>query len=1186
MNVFRAFSIALPAGFALITTATAQAGETWSPRARDAAVVVVGNARFTFLSHSLIRMEWSPDGVFEDRASQVFVNRDLDVPRFQQSRGEDGALTIETAALRLTYTGNGRRFTADNLKIESRRKETLYTWHPGKPDTGNLKGTFRTLDGVSGATSLEPGILSRDGWVLIDDSKSLVFDKLETPILQADTWPRPRGSHRLKTGATDQRLETDATDQGGADQRSEAGASGSNGSQNEDALDWYFFGYGHDYKLALYDFTRVAGKIPLPPRYAFGLWWSRYWAYSDAELRELVAEFKQHDVPLDVLVIDMDWHLDGWTGYTWNPKYFPDPEGFLKWAHEQGLKVTLNLHPADGVGRHEAAFPPMCETMGLDPQTTEKIPFDCTDPKYVEAYFKHLHHPLEKIGIDFWWMDWQQGTQSGIPGLDPLWMLNWLHWNDMERRAADTGRRPLIFSRWGGLGNHRYQIGFSGDTFCNWSSLAFQPYFTATAGNVGYAYWSHDIGGHQPGPVDGELYARWIQWGCFSPILRTHTTKNPDAERRIWKFPPEVFEAARKAIHLRYELLPYIYTMARKCHDTGLPLCRPLYYEWPELDEAYQHGGQYMFGDDLLVAPVTEPADPISGLAMVKVWLPPGTWTNWFTGRMYDGPADVRMAVPLDEIPLFVRGGAIIPSSDQHVSAVPDPLVLNIFPGYEGKARVFEEQPETPDRPRDGCFWTPVRSDVGKEKVEVVIGPPEIENAHLQERRAFEVRFRDFGQSEVEVNGQFLDQFEEEYYRGRIFGMSVPTGNVPIDAPCQVDITYAGEEELASLRYGLRGLSYAIAQLDVLRMQREDPKVTYDAVEGSMYWSRKIVPNHEWGSPGTVFHYYLMYGDALLRDLFTQSDVVRRWLIRLHQLYYKQSVSFDFNAPDQMILDIEFDCTLPSEAKESLGLDIKIEGTEGLEHIGPRVRSFKPPLDKFPISEHVRLTSKANRSTSVIRSCLRIFSDSFDVEVPLESIILPSINAWHIAGPFDAGPMETSLAKKFPPEDGVDLSAEYDRKDGHRLETGATPNNKIKWRVVQREIKPGDDLTQEFFIDFDDVFGERVYNAVVYAFTYLDADEDTDAVLACGSDDGVVAWLNGKEVHRLDRGRPYTSKQDRVPVRLNKGENTLLLKINQGGGDWGFCVHVDTPAGTPHLGVRPRLKPETPKSQNVNKSKR
>ena len=360
--------------------------------------------------------------------------------------------------------------------------------------------------------------------------------------------------------------------------------------------DWYFFGYGHDYRKALGDYVRVAGRIPLPPRFAFGAWWSRYWAYSDQELDELVRGFRENDTPLDVLVIDMDWHISdeqlkaagetdqsgqrlGWTGYTWNKTALSRPRSFLKNLHAEGLKTTLNLHPASGIQPWEQAYPAMARAMGIDPATKKYVPFDPTDKKWATNYLNLVLHPLEKQGIDFWWLDWQQQPDTKHARREPTWWLNYVHFTDQQRE----GKRPLLFHRWGGLGNHRYQIGFSGDTISVWDSLAFQPWFTATAANVGYAYWSHDIGGHMPGAVDPELYTRWVQFGAFSPILRTHTTKNPDAERRIWAYPepyssdpalhlPASLRAAalhlhRGAAHLRHRrslLPPALLRLARR----------------------------------------------------------------------------------------------------------------------------------------------------------------------------------------------------------------------------------------------------------------------------------------------------------------------------------------------------------------------------------------------------------------------------------------------------------------------------------------------------------------------------------------------------------------------------------------------------------------------------------------------
>ena len=250
--------------------------------------------------------------------------------------------------------------------------------------------------------------------------------------------------------------------------------------------------------------------------------------------------FRDEDVPLSVSVIDMDWHLveidpehgSGWTGYTWNTDLFPDPQAFLAGLHERGLAVSLNVHPAEGVHAHEASYAAIAKRMGIDPDSGVPVAFDPTDPDFLEAYFEELHHPHEDDGVDFWWLDWQQGGVTRIPGLDPLWLLNHFHYLDSGR----AGKRPLTFSRYAGIGSHRYPVGFSGDTHMTWESLDFQPSFTATASNAGYGWWSHDIGGHFKGYKDDELTTRWVQLGVFSPILRLHSGLNPFNTREPWRF--------------------------------------------------------------------------------------------------------------------------------------------------------------------------------------------------------------------------------------------------------------------------------------------------------------------------------------------------------------------------------------------------------------------------------------------------------------------------------------------------------------------------------------------------------------------------------------------------------------------------------------------------------------------------
>jgi alpha-glucosidase len=720
-----------------------------NPVADPKAVVTVDDARFTVLTPELIRMEWAADGKFEDHASFVFLNRRLPVPKFEHRvQGFHGGqvLYIKTSALTLTYTPVTRpdadnRFTPSNLGIELTLNGQSIVWHPGMTDPENLQGTTRTLDGALGGKTKEPieqGLVSRSGWALVDDSTRPLFDSADFSFKQGENspWPwvmeRPAGERQ----------------------------------------DWYFFGYGHDYRKALGDYVRVAGRIPLPPRFAFGAWWSRYWAYSDQELDELVRGFHENDVPLDVFVIDMDWHMSadqlkaagwvdqsgesiGWSGYTWNKLLFPDPDQFLAKLHAEGLKTTLNLHPASGVQPWEQAYPAMAKAMGIDPATKKYVPFDITDKKFATNYMNLLHHPLEKQGIDFWWLDWQQKQPTKMVGVTPTWWLNYVHFTDQQREE----KRPLLFHRWGGLGNHRYQIGFSGDSISVWDSLAFQPWFTATAANVGYAYWSHDIGGHLPGAVDPELFTRWVQFGAFSPILRTHTTKNPEAERRIWAYPEPYSSVLRSTFQLRYALQPYLYTEARRTYDTGVAFFRPLYYEWPEEDAAYTSKGEYLFGDAMLAAPVVAPADKTSGLATEKVWLPKGEWIEWPTGKHLTGPAMVERSFSIQQTPVYLRAGAIVPMQPpmRYTGEKPvDPLIVNVWPltsGASSSYSVYEDSGVSVEYQHGVFARTPIKATQGGDTLRVEIGPVEGGYPGMPKTRGFEVRLpADWPPASVTVN--------------------------------------------------------------------------------------------------------------------------------------------------------------------------------------------------------------------------------------------------------------------------------------------------------------------------------------------------------------------------------------------------------------------------------------------------
>ena len=627
------------------------------------AVVQGDTYRFTVLSDRLIRMEWAENGAFVDERTQLVVDRGFDVPPFRVVQLPGGGLEIGTDSLLLRYDGG--EFSDAGLTVTLTRgavDDHYSVWRYGAeypqmlPHRGNLLGTARTLDLVDGATPLGQGLLATYGFTAIDDSSSA--------LLSADGWIAARPD------------------------------AGPRGRQ-----DLYLFAHGRDYSAAMADYLRLTGPIPLIPRAALGNWWSRFWPYSEAGYLALMDRFEAERIPLSVAVIDMDWHLahidpeigTGWTGYTWNRELVPDPERFLDELHARGLSVTLNVHPADGVRRHEDAYPAMASAVGIDPDSGLPVPFDITSRTFVDAYLRHLHHPLEEQGVDFWWLDWQSGGSTGIAGLDPLWMLNHLHYLDSGR----DGRRPLTFSRYSGLGSHRYPVGFSGDTVISWASLDFQPYFTATAANVAYTWWSHDIGGHMFGTKDAELTVRWFQLGTFSPINRLHSTMSPFMSKEPWTFGPRAHEIMARYLRLRHRLIPALYTAAWQAHTDGVSVVRPMYHDHSAWLEAYRVPNQAMLGEHLLVAPITIPEDAATKLATVTVWLPAGAWYDIVTGRRYAGGRQLTLHRPLEQYPVLARAGAVLPLADSlaPISDAPSSLTLRVYPG-DGVSHLIEDHGE------------------------------------------------------------------------------------------------------------------------------------------------------------------------------------------------------------------------------------------------------------------------------------------------------------------------------------------------------------------------------------------------------------------------------------------------------------------------------------------------------------
>ncbi len=686
------------------------------------------------LTDTCVRIEWAADGCFVDEPSVFATARAAMRPLgvFTSDGSAPIRATTDRFVLEYRTTPPGTAISHPQSEFDARAGDSAHrddaassrpgphnlnvrlldrsgpekvdrVWRPGDSQSRNLGGTLSTLDGLRDARPLDPGLLSRDGWFLIDDSDGHLLDE-----------------------------------QGWAVCRSWRGYDA--GPQANRRIDWYLFAYADDFAAAMQSLSQVSGPVPLPRRSTLGAWYSRYWPHTSEEFRAIASEFDQRGFPLDVMVLDMDWHsasADGrWTGWSWNRSLLPDAERLLAWMHDRGLHVCLNLHPSEGVGSWETRYAPFMRAMGLDPATGENVEFDAGNRRYMESLFDQVLRPLEtpdlesieatanksviaaetrpevaraagtRGGVDLWWLDWQQEPEvRSIPGLTNLGWLNHLFF----QHSRGNGRRGSGFSRWAGWGDHRHPIHFSGDAHTGWPMLAFQVPFSVSAGNAGCFFWSHDIGGHF-GPRNEEATTRWVQFGALSAALRLHSARTEALDRRPWSFAEANERAMRSAFRLRSALMPTIYTAARDAAQHNRPLLRPVWMDHAHNDHAYRSPDQYLIGPDVLVAPIVTPGLGSDRVAHRAVWFPPSEsgWSNLATCERFGGDRHAWISASLSQIPVFVRAGAPLfmqppparmsggsglasqPPSLESAHATAQTLVLRIF--CPDVACVFERE--------------------------------------------------------------------------------------------------------------------------------------------------------------------------------------------------------------------------------------------------------------------------------------------------------------------------------------------------------------------------------------------------------------------------------------------------------------------------------------------------------------
>jgi len=599
---------------------------------------------------------------------------------------------------------------------------------------------------------VDPGPLTRNGYFLLDDSRTALWDK-------TTEWVRPR--------------------------------------VDRDGQDWYFFMYGNDYVHALREMSTLLGSIPMVPRYMLGTWFSSRAGYSGESLKMIVERFREESLPLDVVALDScSWAKGIWSGYDWDLEQIPDPKGFIQWMRKHGIRVSLNEHYSPITRESESNFEIVRRAMGLPPETRE-ISHDLASKKYAQLFMDVLHKPALDLGMAFWWQDGNAG--ASMEGLDPMMWTRHIEYTGAERI---TRRRAFVFCRIGDWGSHRYGTYFTGDLTSSWETLEYLVPAMQQAGNMLEAYMINTFGGFGLVNMDAEFYRRWMQFSSLNPIMWLHS---PWGMRLPWEYGPEGMDTYRTFAGLRYSLIPYIYTYSRVSHETGLPLVRGMYIGYPDQEPSYSYRQQYTLGKELLVAPITRSGNgkPV----LTEVYLPAGkNWFDYFTGDIYKGGKAITHECPIERMPLFVASGSILPMAprmDFSDQKSVDPLTLDLYAGGKATFRLYEDDGISLDYRSGAYAWTQYSFEPDDTAGDYVIriGPTQGKFQGQLNSRRYMVRLHGLLKPEaVTLNGKMLAELAPDACsdgwswdgRARVMNIRLMGYSLPTDREAVLMVKNAG----------------------------------------------------------------------------------------------------------------------------------------------------------------------------------------------------------------------------------------------------------------------------------------------------------------------------------------------------------------------------------------------------------
>ncbi len=662
-------------------------------KANPGSIIQGQKFRISVLTERLVRLEYSETGKFVDLASALVTFRNFDRAVFT-IKEDMGYVYIETKYFILKYAKEFK-FTEKSLSatITFSRKEWFYT----QKEVKNYGGTTVSLDNASKMPNLSKGLISPDMFVVIDDSDSILLDE------NSNIYKREEGSK-----------------------------------------DIYFFAYGTDFNEILKDYYTLTGYPAFIPRYALGNWWSRDMPYLDEHVVTLLNKFRVNSIPISVFLFDKDWSikdpkLSSSSGFTFNKSLIREPEKLIEILHQMNVKVGVKVNPKDGIFPHEENFAMAREYIQLNKRGY--IDFNPFDARFMDLYFKIFLHPLEKLGIDLYWNDYDV-----LENRNTLFILNDYMKKDMERE----GKRSLVLGRNANFAPHRYPILYSGHNVISFDVLRYLPLFNITASNIGVSLWSHDVGGSIGGIEDDELYIRSVQFGVFSPILRFNTEYGTYYKREPWRWDVVTNNIVSYYLRLRNQLIPYLYTELYHYHKEGIPLIKPFYYEYPFVYDDPVYINQYFFGSEMLVSPIVKKSDPLINRTIQKFFIPDGVWYDFKTGKKFMGNKKYVSFYNIEDYPVFVKAGSIIPTSgvnDLMSTDAPHELEIHVFPGSSNVYNLYEDDGLT-NKYKDGNYAiTSIEYNYLENNYTLIIHNIEGNPKLLFETRNYKIRFRNTKQA-------------------------------------------------------------------------------------------------------------------------------------------------------------------------------------------------------------------------------------------------------------------------------------------------------------------------------------------------------------------------------------------------------------------------------------------------------